>query len=77
MWNVFVDGDNIPVNRYVCNIQNVINEFTRESPKPIIFCQSNLVFKSREGARLSLGTSARVDSRSGRVVVDWPRKDEA
>lgn len=46
MWKVFIDGDNVPVQRYIKNIQKRIQAIIKdENVQPIIFCQSNLVFK--------------------------------
>jgi len=46
MWKIFVDGDNVPVQRYISHIQKTVHEITKDKTiQPIIFCQSNLVFK--------------------------------
>ena len=74
-----MDGDNIAVNRFVCNIQAEINEFTRETPKPIVFCQSNLVFKYESQKELDVcfkccktqnknATDARIIFETGRAL---------
>lgn len=45
-WNIFVDGDNIPVQRYVDHIAADARKYTNGvDVPPVIYCQSNLVFK--------------------------------
>jgi hypothetical protein len=47
-WNIFVDGDNVPMQRYIDRIHDDLKLFIGNvEVQPIVYCQSNLVFKYR------------------------------
>jgi len=45
IWNVFIDGDNVPIQRFINCIQPNVYAITGCSVTPLVFCQSNQIFK--------------------------------
>ena len=53
-WNVYIDGDNIPVQRYVDHIAAHVRKYTGCDVQPVIYCQSNLIFKYRPNVEFNV-----------------------
>lgn len=49
--NIFVDGDNIPLQKYV-DVHDTIAGNTETTP--VVYCQSNIVFKYKSNAEINV-----------------------
>ena len=52
-YQVFIDGDNIPIETYFSSVKSRIDEFIGYEAEPIVYCQSNLIFKFHSNRQLN------------------------
>lgn len=88
MWEIFLDGDNIPIDHYYRDIEqkikNIINPISVDTIVPNVYNQSNMVFKytSTRDVKMRIccckttnknATDAQILFNTGRAIAEGKR----